>query len=195
MDSDPDLITLTLTYLKTYSPCRDNRWVPLLLPSLTLSPLPHDTEALNLQKILFEFLTVPCRSFQKSSARTLSPEDCIFPDLVDCSTPVELILPSLATSTWSRGLGHLVHAQNIRTVGNLSALSEDQVQNLPIRSPKVSTLRRVLRNFHEIRASKSPKVLQQRGNLVFYTGYFRFYLKVDPRSFTKLSMLLTQIII
>ncbi|CAB3983805.1 telomere-associated RIF1 isoform X2 [Paramuricea clavata] len=101
----------------------------------------------------------------KSSTPPLSEgrkEECVFPDLIECTTPVEQILPSLATSRFSRGLGHVVHAQNIRTVGNLSALTEDQVQKLPIRSPKVFTLRRVLRNFHENRAPKNPKVNQLR---------------------------------
>lgn len=88
----------------------------------------------------------------------------MFPELVECTTPVEQILPSLATS-FSRGLGHVVHAQNIRTVGNLSALTKDQVEKLPIRSPKVSTLRRVLRNFHENRTPKNSKTNQLRGNL------------------------------
>ena len=89
----------------------------------------------------------------------------MFPELVECTTPVEQILPSLATSRFSRGLGHVVHAQNIRTVGNLSALTKDQVEKLPIRSPKVSTLRRVLRNFHENRTPKNSKTNQLRGNL------------------------------
>ena len=77
-------------------------------------------------------------------------QDCMYPELVDCNLPVEQVLPSLSTS-WSRGLGHVVHAQNIRTVGNLSALKDHQVRNLPIKSPKVETLKRVLRNFHQTR--------------------------------------------
>ena len=108
--------------------------------------------------------------FQKSSTPPLLKEQCVFPVLVECTTPVEQILPSLATSRFSRGLGHLVHAQNIRTVGNLSALTMDQVEKLPIRSPKVSTLRRVLKNVHENRAPKcSSKVTQLRGKLVINT--------------------------
>ena len=91
---------------------------------------------------------------------------------MECLTPVEQILPSLATSRWSRGLGHLVHAQNIRTIGNLSALTEDQVNKLPIRSPKVSTLRRVLRNFHETRPSKSSKTNNQRGKSSYNYNLF-----------------------
>lgn len=53
--------------------------------------------------------------------------DCMFPDLVSCTVPVEQILPSILTMSWSRGMGHLVRAQNIHTIGNLSALKEEQV--------------------------------------------------------------------
>lgn len=53
--------------------------------------------------------------------------DCMFPDLVFCTLPVEQILPSILTMSWSRGMGHLVRAQNIHTIGNLSALKEEQV--------------------------------------------------------------------
>ena len=51
----------------------------------------------------------------------------MFPDLVSCTVPVEQILPSILTMSWSRGMGHLVRAQNIHTIGNLSALKEEQV--------------------------------------------------------------------
>ena len=110
-------------------------------------------------------LTNNFTSIKETSTKSTPPtskEDCMFPDLIECTTPVEQILPSLATSRFSRGLGIVVHAQNIKTVGNLSALTKDQVEKLPIRSPKVSTLRRVLRNFHENRAPKNPKVNQLR---------------------------------
>ena len=52
---------------------------------------------------------------------------CTFPDLVSYTVPVEQILPSILTMSWSRGMGHLVRAQNIHTIGNLSALKEEQV--------------------------------------------------------------------
>lgn len=91
----------------------------------------------------------------------------------------------------------MVHAQNIKTVGNLSALSKDQIEKLPIRSPKVSTLRRVLRNFSENRAPKSPKFNQLRGNVskilpvdnilhyfAFKTGRY-FQMKVSLKTETE----------
>lgn len=49
----------------------------------------------------------------------------------------------------SRGLEQLVRSRNIRTVGDLCNLSEYEVHNLPIRSPKVPTLRKVLKQFED----------------------------------------------
>ena len=71
-------------------------------------------------------------------------KNAVFPELVSCTVPIEKVLPSL---TFSRGISHLVRAQNIRTIGDLSALSETQIENLPIRSPKVSTVRSALRMY------------------------------------------------
>jgi len=70
--------------------------------------------------------------------------------------PIERILPSL---TFSRGVGHLVRAQNIKTVGDLSSLSENQIEALPIRS-----VRSALRTFtsqlsREKPTPKSPLVI------------------------------------
>ena len=47
----------------------------------------------------------------------------------------------------SRGLGQLVRARNILTVGNLCSLSPTEIRSLPIRSPKISNLRKVMTNF------------------------------------------------
>lgn len=60
----------------------------------------------------------------QSSCQSL---ECVFPELVSCKVPVDQILPSILAMSWSRGMGHLVRAQNIHTIGNLSALKEDQV--------------------------------------------------------------------
>lgn len=72
--------------------------------------------------------------------------DCMFPDLVFCTVPVEQILPSILTMSWSRGMGHLVRAQNIHTIGNLSALKEEQVpcDIWPIRQEKQGFFENVL---------------------------------------------------
>ena len=53
-----------------------------------------------------------------------------------------------------RGLGQLVRARSIRTIGDLCSLSEYDVHNLPIRSPKVTTMRKVLQTYRAQHGSK-----------------------------------------
>ena len=43
-----------------------------------------------------------------------------------------------------RGLNQLLRSKSIMTVGQLCALSEYDIHHLPLRSPKVDTLRTVL---------------------------------------------------
>ncbi|XP_022090787.1 telomere-associated protein RIF1-like [Acanthaster planci] len=82
-------------------------------------------------------------------------QESVFPDLADCSTPVERVLPQLTSSMWSRGLGQLVRARNILTVGHLCSLSPTEIRSLPIRSPKISNLRKVMTNFQRLQSAKS----------------------------------------
>lgn len=56
----------------------------------------------------------------------------------------------------THGLVQLARARNIRTVGNLSSLTQQQVQTLPIKSPKVETLKTALRNFEQQFVSLLP---------------------------------------
>uniref|UniRef100_A0A8B9MDI5 Replication timing regulatory factor 1 n=1 Tax=Accipiter nisus TaxID=211598 RepID=A0A8B9MDI5_9AVES len=49
----------------------------------------------------------------------------------------------------ARGLGQLIRAKNIKTVGDLSILTASEIKTLPIRSPKVSNVRKVLKGYHE----------------------------------------------
>ena len=83
----------------------------------------------SLNYFLFYFLnSFQRRPLPSSNAHSAQDStDCMFPDLVSCTVPVEQILPSILTMSWSRGMGHLVRAQNIHTIGNLSALKEEQV--------------------------------------------------------------------
>ncbi|XP_071211462.1 telomere-associated protein RIF1 isoform X1 [Salvelinus alpinus] len=77
------------------------------------------------------------------------PKDCVYPALVGCSTPVEAVLPQITSNMWPRGFGHLVRARNIKTVGDLSALTPSEIKNLPIRSPKISNVKTALKTYHE----------------------------------------------
>ncbi|XP_071775696.2 telomere-associated protein RIF1 [Centroberyx gerrardi] len=77
------------------------------------------------------------------------PKDCVYPALVGCSTPVEAVLPQITSNMWPRGFGQLVRARNIKTVGDLSALTPSDIKTLPIRSPKISNVKKALKTYHE----------------------------------------------
>ncbi|XP_072327096.1 telomere-associated protein RIF1 isoform X2 [Scyliorhinus torazame] len=73
----------------------------------------------------------------------------VYPALSSCSLPVETILPQLASNMWARGLGQLVRAKNIKTIGDLSSLTVTEIKLLPIRSPKVFVVKKALKAFYE----------------------------------------------
>ncbi|CAB1347035.1 unnamed protein product, partial [Coregonus sp. 'balchen'] len=57
------------------------------------------------------------------------PKDCVYPALVRCSTPVEAVLPQITS--------------------NVCALTPSEIKNLPIRSPKISNVKKALKMYHE----------------------------------------------
>ncbi|XP_030310559.1 telomere-associated protein RIF1 [Calypte anna] len=75
--------------------------------------------------------------------------ECVYPPLAGCKAPVDVILPQITSNICARGLGQLIRARNIKTVGDLSTLTAPEIKTLPIRSPKVSSVRKALRGFHE----------------------------------------------
>ncbi|KFZ66501.1 Telomere-associated protein RIF1, partial [Podiceps cristatus] len=77
------------------------------------------------------------------------PTECVYPALVGCKAPVDVILPQITSNICARGLGQLIRAKNIKTVGDLSALTVSEIKTLPIRSPKVSNVKKALRGYHE----------------------------------------------
>lgn len=60
--------------------------------------------------------------------------------------PASQALPSAHRS---RGFGQLVRARNIKTVGDLSALTATEIKTLPIRSPKISNVKKALKNYDQ----------------------------------------------
>ncbi|XP_031661641.1 telomere-associated protein RIF1 isoform X2 [Oncorhynchus kisutch] len=86
------------------------------------------------------------------------PKDCVYPALVRCSTPVEAVLPQITSNMWPRGFGQLVRARNIKTVGDLSALTPSEIKNLPIRSPKISNVKKALKIYHEQQKGRSDEL-------------------------------------
>ncbi|XP_016387851.1 telomere-associated protein RIF1-like [Sinocyclocheilus rhinocerous] len=87
-------------------------------------------------------------------------KDCVYPALVGCSTPVEAVLPQISSNMWPRGFGQLVRARNIKTVGDLSALTPSEIKSLPIRSPKLSNVRKALKTYYELQRKGSSDDLK-----------------------------------
>ncbi|KAK4817201.1 hypothetical protein QYF61_003594 [Mycteria americana] len=77
------------------------------------------------------------------------PTECVYPALVGCKAPVDVILPQITSNICARGLGQLIRAKNIKTVGDLSTLTPSEIKTLPIRSPKVSNVKKALKGYHE----------------------------------------------
>lgn len=87
-------------------------------------------------------------------------KDCIYPALVGCSAPVEVVLPQISSNMWSRGFGQLIRARNVKTVGDLSALTPSEIKTLPIRSPKVSNVKKALRVYEQQRKGRGGDELK-----------------------------------
>ncbi|XP_026535852.1 telomere-associated protein RIF1-like [Notechis scutatus] len=90
-----------------------------------------------------------CLITEMGTEPTPVPTESVYPALVGCKASVDVILPQITSNTWTRGLGHLIRAKNIRTVGDLSSLTAAEIKTLPIRSPRVLNLRKVLKGYHE----------------------------------------------
>ncbi|XP_067372207.1 telomere-associated protein RIF1 isoform X2 [Channa argus] len=86
--------------------------------------------------------------------------DCIYPALVGCSAPVEAVLPQISSTMWSRGFGQLVRARNIKTVGDLSALTPSEIKTLPVRSPKISNVKKALKIYEQQRKGRGGDELK-----------------------------------
>ncbi|XP_014806822.1 PREDICTED: telomere-associated protein RIF1 [Calidris pugnax] len=90
-----------------------------------------------------------CLITEMAKESLLCPTECVYPALAGCKVPVDVILPQITSNICARGLGQLIRAKNIKTVGDLSTLSASQIKTLPIRSPKVSNVKKVLKGYHE----------------------------------------------
>ncbi|XP_009947678.1 PREDICTED: telomere-associated protein RIF1, partial [Leptosomus discolor] len=105
-----------------------------------LSPGPRNPKFKSSKKCLIKEMvkeSLPC------------PAECVYPALAGCKAPVDVILPQITSNICARGLGQLIRAKNIKTVGDLSALTASEIKTLPIRSPKISNVKKALRAYHE----------------------------------------------
>ncbi|XP_021006029.1 telomere-associated protein RIF1 isoform X2 [Mus caroli] len=90
-----------------------------------------------------------CLITEMAQESVLSPTDSVYPALVNCAASVDIILPQITSNMWARGLGQLIRAKNIKTIGDLSTLTASEIKTLPIRSPKVFNVKKALRVYHE----------------------------------------------
>ncbi|XP_077303844.1 telomere-associated protein RIF1 isoform X2 [Lithobates pipiens] len=78
-----------------------------------------------------------------------SPKESVYPALMNCAASIDVILPQITSNMWARGLVQFIRAKNIKTIGDLSTLTPSEIKTLPIRSPKISTVKKALRTYHE----------------------------------------------
>ncbi|XP_035292974.1 telomere-associated protein RIF1 isoform X2 [Cricetulus griseus] len=91
-----------------------------------------------------------CLISEMAKESMLSPTtESVYPALVNCAASVDIILPQITSNMWARGLGQLIRAKNIKTIGDLSTLTASEIKTLPIRSPKVFNVKKALRVYHE----------------------------------------------
>ncbi|XP_043848504.1 telomere-associated protein RIF1 [Dromiciops gliroides] len=90
-----------------------------------------------------------CLIAQMTKESLQCSNESIYPALLNCGAPVDIILPQITTNIWARGLGQLIRAKNIKTIGDLCTLTAAEIKTLPVRSPKVSNVKKVLRIYHE----------------------------------------------
>ncbi|NXC00498.1 RIF1 protein, partial [Orthonyx spaldingii] len=137
-----------------------------------------------LSNIQVRHITTPTKGFLSPGSRTLKfksskkclitemakeslpcPTEFVYPALAGCKAPVDVILPQITSSICARGLGQLIRAKNIKTVGDLSTLTALEIKTLPIRSPKVSNVKKALKGYHEqqvkSRALEESAVLEE----------------------------------
>ncbi|XP_012715413.2 telomere-associated protein RIF1 isoform X2 [Fundulus heteroclitus] len=86
------------------------------------------------------------------------PRDCIYPSLVGCSAPVEAVLSQISSTMWSRGFGQLIRARNVKSVGDLCALTPAEIKTLPIRSPKISNVKKALKIYEQQRRGRGDEL-------------------------------------
>ncbi|NWT85146.1 RIF1 protein, partial [Lanius ludovicianus] len=137
-----------------------------------------------------QHITTPTKGFLSPGSRTLKfksskkclitemakeslpcPSEFVYPALAGCKAPVDVILPHITSNICARGLGQLIRAKNIKTVGDLSTLTALEIKTLPIRSPKVSNVKRALKGYHEqqvksrgLEESTVPEDAEKPGN-------------------------------
>uniref|UniRef100_A0A8C3EM78 Replication timing regulatory factor 1 n=1 Tax=Corvus moneduloides TaxID=1196302 RepID=A0A8C3EM78_CORMO len=139
------------------------------------SPSSRSLKTLSNMQVRGNSVTIFCVSQITEMAKESlpCPSEFVYPALAGCKAPVDVILPQITSNICARGLGQLIRAKNIKTVGDLSTLTALEIKTLPIRSPKVSNVKRALKGYHEqqvksrvLEESTVPEDAEKPGNNV-----------------------------
>ncbi|XP_037561884.1 telomere-associated protein RIF1 isoform X3 [Dermacentor silvarum] len=80
----------------------------------------------------------------------------LWPSLEGCTEPVDAVLPLLTSSLWQRSLGRKLRLQGVTTVGALASMTCAKALQLPVRAPRVASLRKALEQYAAALQDGSP---------------------------------------
>ncbi|KAK5644524.1 hypothetical protein RI129_005824 [Pyrocoelia pectoralis] len=108
----------------------------------------------------------------------LDRDKAVFPQLVECDASLENVTVSLSDPLFGNVLLEELRRKNIITIGDLARQSEIEINRLPIRPPKITTVRNVLSKYQsgqpgikipEQVSSQTVKPCREISNEVFVT--------------------------
>lgn len=133
----------------------------------------------NLQNIFYDLLdnivntetenieTEP--SLEIVNAHLLKKDKPIYPKLVDCKDDVMVILKKVTSPLFINTLLNKLKSKRIKTIGDLSMLSETEINRLPFKVPVVANVYRTLDNYYKKKYGKdeaNEQQLQARNGVV-----------------------------
>ncbi|KAI6651629.1 Telomere-associated protein RIF1-like isoform X1 [Oopsacas minuta] len=97
-----------------------------------------------------------------------NPEDPICSALLECTEPVDALVPFLTSQSVSRGITGLLKAKKIETIGDLAVLNEREAETLPIQPPKLQTLRTAFSKYQVTQFGSPGDLTRQSNNPLFF---------------------------
>jgi telomere-associated protein RIF1 len=100
--------------------------------------------------------------FFHSVAQLNEPENLdstlpVYPSLISCAEAVENISAELVDPLFTSHLAKHLSIRSIRSVGDLAQLTERDINRLPIKSPKIPSVKKVLSRYQEKLLEKTPE--------------------------------------
>ncbi|XP_076471841.1 uncharacterized protein LOC143301433 [Babylonia areolata] len=86
-------------------------------------------------------------SYHSTQESQLDNVHAVFPQLVGCTDSFDKLLATLGSSYSYHGLRSMLLGRGLNSVGHMAAMTEREVQILPLMAPKMDTLRNALRNY------------------------------------------------